>query len=286
MANRPRWKARLIFAFVGLVPLLALVAILLPALRSARQAAVASQHTMDLMQIGLAVHNFHDTYHRLPPAVRTDKAGRPLSSWRFQILPFVEAIMMEVHYDDRWDDPANRWLSSSPFHVYCWSSGKGLPESLHTNVVAITGPGTAFDGDRVIRPRDLDSDTILAIGIADSGIHWMEPGDLPIDQVPESITQGVEGYGVHVLFADGSVWMLRPDVPLEDLKKFFTIEGAKRYDRDEVLGPGLVHLRGLPRLEELSLDHTSLADADLQYLAGLDSLLVLLLGGNGGGVSD
>jgi hypothetical protein len=237
MANRPRWKNRLIVGFVGLLALLVFVAILLPAFRHARRAAISSQHTMDLMQIGLAIHNFHETYDRLPPAVRTDKAGRTLSSWRFQILAFLEAIMMEVHYDDRWDDPANRWLSSRPHHAYCWWSGKEVPDPLHTNVVAITGPGTAFDGDRVVRLRDLDSDTILAIEIANSGIHWMEPGDLPIDQVPESITLGVEGYGVHVLFADGAVWMLRPEVPLEDLRKFFTIEGATQYDRDEVLGP-------------------------------------------------
>jgi len=237
MANRPRWKARVIFALAGLPALFLLVAILLQIAGDLRRAARASHYTNELKLVGLAIHNFEDVYQRLPPAVRTDKAGRPLSSWRFHVLPFVEAIMMEVHYDDRWDDPTNRWVSSRPFHVYCWSSGKGLPESLHTNVVAITGPGTAFDADRVTRLRDLDSDTILAIAIADSGIHWMEPGDLAIDQVPESITQGVEGYGVHVLFADASVWMLRPDVPLEDLKQFFTIEGARRYDRDEVLGP-------------------------------------------------
>ena len=149
--------------------------------------------------------------------------------------------MMEVHYDYRWDDPDNRRISSAPSPVYCWSPERSLPESLHTNVVAITGPGTAFDGDRPVRVSDIDSDTILAIEIADSGLHWMEPGDLSIDQVPDSITQGVDGYGVHVLFADGWVWVLRPDVPLEDLTKFFTIEGAKRYDREQALGPYVLH---------------------------------------------
>jgi hypothetical protein len=216
------------------------VALLLAA-RAGRRTALSAQHTNDLKQIGLALHNFHDSYHRLPPAVRRDKAGRPLASWRFQILPWVEAIMKEVHYDDRWDDPANRLLSSTPFPVYCWSPEKQLSDSVHTNVVAVTGPGTAFDGDQAVRLDEIDSDTILAIEIAESGFHWMEPGDLAIDQVPESITQGLDGCGVHVLFADGSVWTLSPEVPMEDLKKFFTIEGAKRYDRDETLGPYAIH---------------------------------------------
>jgi hypothetical protein len=237
MAERSRWKARLIRVFWVLLAVLALVALVLPAVRAARQAARASQRRNNLGEIGLAIHWFHDVHKRLPPAVRADNAGRPLSSWRYQLVPYLEGIMMELHFDDRWDDPANRWFSSWRHPIYCWSSGKTSPESLHTSVVAITGPGTAFDGDRPIQLKDIAPDTILAIEIAESGIHWMEPGDLPIGQVPDSITQGVDGYGVHVLFADGSVWVLRPDVPLEDLKKFFTIEGAKRYDRDQVLGP-------------------------------------------------
>jgi hypothetical protein len=42
---------------------------------------------------------------------------------------------------------------------------------------------------------------------------------------------------VHVLFADEAVWFLDRDVALEDLKKFFTIEDAKQYEREQVLGP-------------------------------------------------
>jgi len=236
MAERSRSKAWLVRIVLVLLVVGILVG-LVPVIRDARRAARSTQHTNDLKQIGLAIHNFEDWNKRLPPAVRRDKAGRTLSSWRFYILPFVEGIMMETHYDKRWDDPANRWFSSHPFHVYCWSWENDVPESLNTNVVAITGPGTAFNGDRPIRIQDIPPNTILAIEIAESGIHWMEPGDLPIDQVPDSITQGMEGDGVHVLFADASVWILRPDVPLEDLKKFFTIEGAKRYDRDQILGP-------------------------------------------------
>ncbi len=145
--------------------------------------------------------------------------------------------MMRIDYDKPWDDPANRWFLADRHPVYCWSANDEAPDSLWTSVVAITGPGTAFDRDRPIRLSEIPSDTILLIEMADSGIHWMEPGDLSIDHVPETITQGVDGYGVHVLFADMSVRMLRPDVPLENLKTFFTIEGARQYEADEVLGP-------------------------------------------------
>jgi hypothetical protein len=65
----------------------------------------------------------------------------------------------------------------------------------------------------------------------------MEPGDLPIDKISASITQGLDGGGLCVLFADGSVSFVRADVPLDDLRKFFTIEGAKQHRREEILGP-------------------------------------------------
>jgi hypothetical protein len=40
-----------------------------------------------------------------------------------------------------------------------------------------------------------------------------------------------------VLFADGEVWFLSDKVPFEDLKKFFTVAGAKAHDREALLAP-------------------------------------------------
>jgi prepilin-type processing-associated H-X9-DG protein len=108
---------------------------------------------------------------------------------------------------------------------------------LHTNIVGITGPGTVFEEGREYRLGQFDSDTIVAIEVAEFDVCWAEPGDLHVDDVDESILAGPDGGGLNVLFADGSIWFLSSKVPLEDLKKFFTIEGAKAHDRDQVLAP-------------------------------------------------
>lgn len=212
---------------------LALIAILYPMVRSQRLAAERVRRHYRLRAVGMGLHNFNDAY-QMPSAVRRDKSGRALCSWRLQILPFMEA-MLGIDFSDRWDNPANEVLINIPISYYCFPPDM---DSLNTNVAAITGPGTAFDEDHVVSVLDLDHDTILVVEIADSSTHWAEPGgDLSIGNVPESIVRGVDGTGFNVLFADGAVWFLKADVPLENVEKFFTIDGAERYDRDELLAP-------------------------------------------------
>jgi len=231
-STRRRMSIREIVVVV--VSIVVLLGALYAAVRAARRVALRSQRRNNLKQIGLAFFNFHDVYGHLPPAVRRDESGRPLCSWRFHILPFYEAIMLGIDYGSPWDDPVNRPLTARQFLAFCHSKDDGSLESLQTNVVAIVGPGTAFEEGRL---EDVDSDTILVIKVAGFDAHWAEPGDLRIDQVPQSITAGPDGDGLCVLFADGSVWFLGAAVPFEDLKRFFTIEGAKQHDREQLLGP-------------------------------------------------
>ncbi|MEW4561220.1 DUF1559 domain-containing protein [Bremerella sp. JC770] len=78
-----------------------LVALLLPAVQQAREAARRTQCANNLKQIGLALHNHHDTFGTLPPAVQyppdSYAASWPGGStrvpgwgWSALILPFME----------------------------------------------------------------------------------------------------------------------------------------------------------------------------------------------------
>jgi hypothetical protein len=233
--RRSRWRTVLkCVAFLAAIGVLAVV--MFYSIRAGRRAARRAARINNLRPIAMGLLNHQSAMNRLPPAVLRDEMGRPLSSWRFQLVPFLEAIMMAYDHDDRWDAPVNRWLYTSWSDYYGWPPKKHLAAAT-TNVVAITGPGTAFEEGKVVRLPELDRDTILAIEIAETDILWMEPGDISIDEVPESLVRGIEGDGVTVVFADGNVWFLRADVPLADLKKFFTIDGAKKHNREALLGP-------------------------------------------------
>lgn len=44
-------------------------------------------------------------------------------------------------------------------------------------------------------------------------------------------------YSNSILFADGDVWAVSADMPIDALKPFLTITAAKTADRDKQLGP-------------------------------------------------
>jgi len=71
-----------------------LVALLLPAVQAAREAARRSSCSNNLKQIGLSLHNYHDTYLSFPPGwIDTDGVGSNsgrLHAWSTFILPFME----------------------------------------------------------------------------------------------------------------------------------------------------------------------------------------------------
>jgi len=69
-----------------------LVAILLPAVQQAREAARRSTCKNNLKQIGIAIHNYHDTYNSIPPGYigQVTVGSRGNWAWGALILPYMD----------------------------------------------------------------------------------------------------------------------------------------------------------------------------------------------------
>src|SRR5687767_11397018 len=97
-----RWQSG--FTLVELLVVIAiigiLVALLLPAVQAAREAARRSQCQNHLKQLALACHNYESTYNELPPAsAKLDPkldTIRPDWGYLVFILPFIER---QTHFD-------------------------------------------------------------------------------------------------------------------------------------------------------------------------------------------
>lgn len=91
--NEARKGFTLIELLVVIAIIAILVALLLPAVQQAREAARRSTCKNQLKQIGIALHNYHDTYRVFPPGYihRVGAGGQENKwGWAAHILPFME----------------------------------------------------------------------------------------------------------------------------------------------------------------------------------------------------
>ncbi len=136
--TRPSTKVRRGFTLIELLVVIAiigvLIALLLPAVQAAREAARRSQCVNNLKQIGLGLHNFESSYQAYPrsgehPVTWTD--GNVYKTQDYQsaftlILPFMEQgnVFNAYNLDLRHNLPSNFTASATSLKVFlCPSNG-------------------------------------------------------------------------------------------------------------------------------------------------------------------
>ena len=121
-------KARRAFTLVELLVVIAiigiLVAMLLPALQAARDAARKSQCSNNLKQVGIALQNYHETFNQLPPNGMYFWGHQSHNGWGWYTAShgsiFVK-MLPQMEYGQMWDKLNMR--------RYCWYGGQSWSDS-------------------------------------------------------------------------------------------------------------------------------------------------------------
>src|SRR5262245_28651730 len=206
------------------------VALLLPAVQAAREAARRAQSSNNLKQIGLALHNYHDVFGTFPPAVVTDDDGKPLYSGRLLLLPFLSQTAVYDQFDKSkaWNSPENIALSQTVIPVFVDPSSANSPAG-QTDYLFVSGKGAVFEADKMTKLSEITdgtSNTIVVVEVKNSGINWAEPRDLTIGQ-PMSLPAGNHPGGNNVLYADGSVRFMSKSTGTTVIRAIATKDGGE-----------------------------------------------------------
>jgi prepilin-type N-terminal cleavage/methylation domain-containing protein len=128
-SSSPRRRAFTLIELLVVIAIIAvLIALLLPAVQQARESARRTQCRNNLKQIGLALHNYHDIYDRLPiTQYDSQPAGDylTLTCWTRAILPQLDLATITNSWNDQQNFSVgqNAALNRTPINVYkCPSS--------------------------------------------------------------------------------------------------------------------------------------------------------------------
>lgn len=209
-----------------------LIALLLPAVQQAREAARRMQCSNNLKQMGLGVHNFHDTYNILPPGGAADQipygtttGGQAWgSSWMVYLLPYIEQNTMYDRFrlggGSGWGTNASNNTKaaqnvaidvyvcpSSPMEKWCRhpnSNGKIMAASYAAISGAVNGLINGYTESRYNTPGSATN--CCSGGIASGGGVLIPGGGLGLESLTDgtSNTAMISEYSDFLITANGA----------------------------------------------------------------------------------
>lgn len=209
-------------------------------LAGGRPATRSSQSKNNLKQIGLAIHNYHDTMKMLPPGATFDAAGEPQHGWQARLLPYVDQAPLynRIDFNVPWNHPRNWDVFATVLPAYQnpgvrsaeMRDDRGNALSHYAANARVIGGTLGITFGNI---KDGTSHTLLAGEVATRFKPWGHP--LNMRDPALGINQSADGFGgpwlkrdgAHFLFADGSVRFLAQNLDPKVLKALSTPAGAE-----------------------------------------------------------
>jgi len=221
---------------VSIAIVVTLMLLILPALWKAQDGGGLEHCRTNIRSVFADLYDYDRQHGSLPPAILGNGEGTIPYSWRVALLPYCQsssAAAYKYDFSDTWDGPGNAELrKKSVTDFRCLTDPSALEQ---TSFLAPFGPNTPFAENSpasLSRLRQGTANTILIVESHNSGIHWMEPKDLSVDDVAKGINQpdsiirsthrgffsSTNPVGAMTLFADGRALFLNSNTDPKILK--------------------------------------------------------------------
>ena len=229
LSAAPRRGFTLVEFFVVIAILGMLVALLLPAARSARPASLRSGCKNHLKSLGLALWNYSDENGAFPPPVTRDQNGRELHSWRTLVLPQLAAmnhsqlsnagpLARAIDLSQPWDSAANQSVLDRLDSLGAFRCPAGELDEHHTHYLALIGEDgtigapslTALAAER-FEYEDPDLYPLIIEVRSDHAVPWMQPTDITAADFRANwreIINDAHAGGFQLCWSDGTVSFL------------------------------------------------------------------------------
>ena len=208
--NGQRW----ITLGVVVLIILLLIALAMPAIQQAREAARRQNSRNNLKQIGLALHNYHDTFTCFPLGGIIRQDGTAMRGWMMGIMPFLDqnSLSVRLDYDQPWNSPQNAPVYAVSIPAFL-IQGRDLGRTSDGyGITFYMGNPNLLHRNQTVRLREItkgSSHTWFAGEVAGSFQPWgypfnWRPLGMKLCNGPNSFGQPAWGGG-HLLRADGNV---------------------------------------------------------------------------------
>ena len=157
-----------------------LLAVLLPAVQSARETARRAQCQNNLRQLGIALHLHHDTFQNLP-AGWCEISGKPIATgWVPDLLPFLEQAELRTQVQSKWLKPVSLNVAT---------------QSAFTAVLGQAESGVLATPSVLVGPSDVAERTFQLYQEEDINSGDLDPlSEKVLMELPQANYLGLAGY--------------------------------------------------------------------------------------------